>query len=347
MKRYFYVLGLLPILALLVLCWWFFTNKTSVSVAAASPSASTVTHAQFPSSTSSSSALTATSSAPAASGSIPEYAKERWKKTLAVLESENRKSLDMHGKVIDQYGQPVVGAQVRGSILLNKGVTRSKDDIHYTETDAQGLFSFIGVHGVTMGIWPQKEGYYYDLRLNTLRKENYHGSHENPDVFVMWKLKGAEHLIRDDKFYGIQPDGRVYTIDLIKGTKREGAFPDGDLLVRIQRTSELSPTSKCEWSCSVQVIQGGLIEATTLYLNEAPEGEYQNQYSVSNSDGSQEFNKTFYLKTRSGHAHGWIKIQVIPNYNDIAIFKFQSLVNPSGSRNLEVDPQKVTDANPQ
>lgn len=280
--------------------------------------------------------------------SIPAFAKERVEKTVAALNRANSRLLDMRGKVVDQYDQPVVGATIRGSILLYDGLERTKEDLRYTETDNQGLFGFEGIHGVTLGIWPQKEGYTYDLKLTSKRSGNYRGDYANPDVFVMWKLKGAEHVISDDKFYGIKPDGRVYTIDLIKGKKIEGASAVGDLLVQIQRPALIARGEKFNWSFSIQPIEGGLLETAAHYLNEAPLEGYQGRYAVSLSSSdanwTEKFQRTFFFTSRNRANYGWLKIEIIPNYNDTSVLKFESLLNPAGSRNLEVDPEKVTKA---
>ena len=76
----------------------------------------------------------------------------------AMLMAQNRQPLDFYGKVIDQNGEPVVGATVEGGILLNKDFVHSASEAHYTITDSSGLFHFLGVHGVKMGIRPKKDG---------------------------------------------------------------------------------------------------------------------------------------------------------------------------------------------
>lgn len=261
------------------------------------------------------------------------------------LMEENKKTLDLYGLVVDQNGEPVVGAKVRGSIGLNVNMVQSGGELHYTETDSQGRFNFLGIHGVGIGLWPQKEGYFYDLKLPSHRPDNYQPAPNNPIVLTMWKLKGAESMIHDSKFYGITPDARPYTIDLIERKKTEGQNAGGDLVIQIQRPAQISPGQKFDWSFAMSVIDGGLIEVTNkTYLNEAPENGYEQKHEIKSSASDPQWQsqieETFFLKSRSGQAYGHFHITVIPLYRDTAVFKIDSYINPSGSRNLEFDPAK-------
>src|SRR5581483_9628808 len=55
-----------------------------------------------------------------------------------------------------------------------------------------------------VGIWPQKEGYLYDLKLPSRRPDNYQADPNNPVVFTMWKIRGAEPIIHT-KFQSTVP----------------------------------------------------------------------------------------------------------------------------------------------
>lgn len=265
----------------------------------------------------------------------------------ATLMEENKLPLDFYGRVIDQYGQPVVGAKIQGNVFLNVNFVRSGNEVHYTETDASGNFSFVGLHGVRIGVVPSKEGYEMGLR-----GEGYKGpvgektSPNDRAILTMWKLKGAEPMIHDQKFYGINPDGRAYTIDLVNRKKIEGGNAEGDLRVHIQRPAQIQTGQKFDWLFDMNVIKGGVIEVTdnSFYLNEAPENGYQPQYEIkmssADSDWQEQAQKTFYLKSRNGQVYGRFIITAIPNYNDTSVFKIDSYINPAGSRNLEFDSSK-------
>ena len=260
-----------------------------------------------------------------------------------VLQQQNAKSLDLYGRVVDQDGQPVVGAKVRGSVLLNASFASSGGETHYTETDSQGRFSFLGIHGMGLGVLPQKDGYIYDAKRPSTRPEDYQPAPNNPVVFTMWKLKGAEPMVHDRKLYGINPDGRAYTLDLVGKKKLEGENATGDLVVRIKRPAQIKQGEKFDWSFTLSAVDGGILEAQG-YLNEAPEGGYQPAYdgSVSASDPNwqPEVQRTFFFKSRGGKAYGHCHITIIPSYQSAAAIEIESYVNPASSRNLEFDPAK-------
>ena len=263
----------------------------------------------------------------------------------AVMLEQNKQPLDLYGKVVDQYGEPVVGAKVQGNVMLNADDDNTKDEVHFTETDSEGRFSFVGLHGVELGVWPQKQGYDYNLKLPSKRPDKYQPDPNNPVVFTMWKARGAEPMIHDEKFYGINPDGQIFTIDLVNKRKIEGENVAGDLLVQIQRPPQIQPREKYDWSFVMTAINGGFIEVTeNSYLNEAPEDGYQQKYEIdmssSNPSWQEQIEKTFYIKSRGGQVYGHLHITVIPNYNDTSVFKTDSYINPAGSRDLEFDPSK-------
>ena len=259
---------------------------------------------------------------------------------IALFGLKDRVSMDTYGKVIDQEGQPVIGASVQGKVEV------SGDFItHMTETDEQGRFKFLGLQGSGLIMHPKKEGYSYDGTLRSERPKNYLPDPSNPLVFTMWKLHGAEPMMYDKKFYGINPDGRIFTIDLVKKQKIEGTNAIGDLQVQLQRPIPIKRGEKFDWSFAVTAIGGGVIEATNaVYLNEAPESGYQPSYNVNMSAADQswqkQIKKTFYFKSRDGKIYGRFRATIIPDYNDKSVFDVESFVNPAGSRNLEFDSKK-------
>ncbi len=265
---------------------------------------------------------------------------------LAMRAAGNAADLTFYGKVVDQYGQPVVGARILGRTLLYVSMDASGGDSYYTDSDADGLFKFVGIHGASLTVTPQKAGYEYNPRLPPNWTENYVPDPANPMVFTMWKTQGAELLIQDEKFYGLNPDGRTNTIDLVKGIATGRPIPEGDLQVSIQRPAGNNLRGKFDWSFSIEILGGGLVEAPDSYLNLAPENGYQPKYtftmSASDPNWQEELqDKIFYIKSREGKIYGYIKITAIPNYNDTSALDIKSFVNPAGSRNLEQDPKMV------
>jgi hypothetical protein len=261
---------------------------------------------------------------------------------LALAELGDKVSNDTYGKVVDQSGNPLAEVKVVGNVDLAFGDSKA----YKTTTDAQGLFHFLGLRGQGLGVELEKNGYYFDyMSPSADRPNSYLPDPNNPLIFTMWKMRGAEPMVHDKKFYGINPDGRVFTIDLLNKQKIEGTNAVGDLWVQIQRPAKIKRGEKFDWSLVITAIGGGVIEVTnTGYLYEAPESGYQQTYEVhmtaADPSWQEQISRTFYIKSRDGKVYGHFHVNIIPNYNDTSVFDMESYVNPAGSRNLEFDPSK-------
>ncbi len=260
---------------------------------------------------------------------------------------QDNQSLDFYGKVIDQFGQPVVGAEVTAQIGLSMGAGST----HKAQTDANGYFQFTGLRGHSLNLVPQKNG--YQMEGHGIKGPNGPETSSNDrGIYAMWKLKGPEPMIHNDLYNNkIQPDGRTYMIDFQKNQISEGTNSPGDMLVQIQRPPQIKPREKFDWSFVMTAIDGGFIEVTNdVYLNEAPEKGYQPQYemkryatNVINYASWPTFrtDRTFYLKSRGGKVYGHFQIKELePDYRGMAAIRIESYVNPAGSRNLEFETSK-------
>ena len=134
---------------------------------------------------------------------------------LAMGRLGNRASMDTYGKIVDQNGQPVVGVKVRGRVQL--GIGDYED--YNTETDVQGQFHFLGLHGQGLMMRFQKDGYDFGRGLQPERPGNYLSDSNNPIVFTMWKLRGAEPMAHSKLHAYIPCDGSVTKFDLLTGKK--------------------------------------------------------------------------------------------------------------------------------
>jgi hypothetical protein len=261
-----------------------------------------------------------------------------------ILLEENKKSLDLYGLVVDQYGEPVVGARVRGSIGYNISMVQSGGEFRYAETDSQGRFNFLGIHGAGIGLWPEKTGYYYNPKLpSTTRPNDYLPDSNNPLVIKMWKLKGAqplEHAVFESR---IPYDGTSVCFDLRTGKKL--ATTDEGLRIALLRSPlQIAPglLHPYDWRATVEIANGGIIEANDTYPYWAPETGYQRLFEtgVSSNDvpWQAELRRSFYIKNAQGH-HGLIRIELPTSSKrpDTGI-KVETWINPSGSQNLELNP---------
>ena len=254
------------------------------------------------------------------------------------------------GQILDQENQPLPGVTVRfrcmRAVYLGGTDVRDESVKESVVSDNTGSFARVGAKGGMLTV-ESLELTGYEAR-GTPISYKYFGSDgfvsdvSKPIIFKMWKKRGGETLIVGEKFLGIVPDGRIYTIDLVSGQKTEGNAPIGDLKVKIVRPPKVGPRDKFDWSAEIEGFDGGLIEVIDddfMYL--APEVGYAPLFSVtmtaSDRAWKREVEKRFFLTSRSGKCFGQMTVKFIPDYNDKSVFSVKYSLNPASSRNLEYD----------
>lgn len=344
MKKYTVIV--LSILFLVFLGLWLRNSKVSrqkpvtrVSSEAQqqSPTTTTVLSA---SSNISTSAVTPNNSGNPPINAQPNSHLDKAKMMMMELEAENKKAINVYGKVIDQYNQPVSQAEIDASVMVNVGFENSADNNYVTTTDMQGQFKFIDLHGARFGFAPKKDGYEYNPKLYLNWWNNYKPDPDNPAIFVMWKLKGAEPMTHAKFGAWIPYDGTPVKIDLFTGKKSE----EGDLQVSLTRSplQVRRGVDHFDWEVQIQVIGGGLVESHDPYPYEAPEKGYQSTFEFGQTkdapDWTRKLVQTFYIRNAKGD-YGRINIDLTtdsdrPEGTGLGV---ESWMNPSGSRNLEFD----------
>jgi len=261
--------------------------------------------------------------------------------TKSILDAQNSQLINVYGKVIDQYGNPVVGAKVDGGVLLNVGIEGSGGKHYQTETDAQGLFTFNDLHGVRFGAAFEKPGYEYNSKLYTTWWDTYKPDPKNPMVFAMYKLQGAEPMVHSKIHDYIPCDGTEIPYDLLTGKR----VANGGLIVTFTRTPADIQTGKpFEWTLTLTVPGGGLTEIHDPYPYEAPHGGYQETTTITTGPAPKTYtdstNKTYYYKSADGK-YGRINVGLQADFQPPPTsFDGSIYLNPSGSRNLEWDSAK-------
>ena len=251
---------------------------------------------------------------------------------LAVAKNHN---LDIYGRVIDQYGQPVVGAKIQGDVVVRLGFMQQNDTVHLTQTDEGGNFSFLGFNGTGLGIWPQKVGYFYNLKLPSKRPDNYTPNPDNPVVFTMWKLHGPEQLVSSSLDAKIPFDGTPARFDIASGQQSA----NGDLQITLIRSPLAVQRGRdiFNWTVGIEILGGGVLPQNDPYPYWAPENGYQPSYefdmSSNNLPWSSSLDCDFYIK----NAHGQYGVMEAKVYTALtpARIQFNFTLNPSGSQNLE------------
>ena len=170
---------------------------------------------------------------------------------LALMSLEDKAPMDTYGKVVDQNSQPVAGAKVRGGLEVSGDF-----ESHYAETDTQGCFQFLGLHGTGFYIQPKKEGYDYDSRLLPERPHNYLPDPNNPLLFTMWKLHGAEPMMHIQISSDVPCDGSVKRLDLMSNKQNN----IGDLAVKLTRNPlTIASRKPFNWLVAIDLTNGGLL----------------------------------------------------------------------------------------
>jgi len=253
----------------------------------------------------------------------------------------NAKPINVYGKVIDQFGQPVVDAKVNGATLLLMGFDHSGGESFPTTTDSEGRFSFTGLHGARFGLDIEKAGYKYDTQLYVNWWNNYKPDPDNPAIFHMWKLQGAEPLVHTSIQAGLSCNGSPRNFDVLAGLRDAG-----DLVVTLTRNPVNIDRSKpFDWTLTFGIANGGLIEITDLYPNEAPAGGYQPSVAINMPADAKNWTpsvvKSYYIY--DGKNYGRITINIMADYQPPPThFEIDSYVNPvPGDRNLEFDPAQA------
>jgi hypothetical protein len=193
----------------------------------------------------------------------------------------------------------------------------------------------------------EKEG--YEPEPKTLRGFGYTTSDRftpdpnSPVVLRMWKTDRKAQLVSGSKRCSVVPDGRVYTLDLMRGTLAESPTGEGDLRITIKRDADAAWGKHYDWSLEIQPVNGGLAEEVDAQsaMFQAPQQGYTNAYTLETPATAQEWSyatgkKRFYLKTRGGQNFARVEIEAFAFYlqDKQARLNISYAVNPSGERLL-------------
>jgi len=263
-----------------------------------------------------------------------------------VLATYNDVPIVFYGKLEDQFGNPVVGAQVAGNTFLYNGMRTGGEHVS-TTSDANGLFKIDAGKGESLGIMPRKEGYALTTTGTAFKYSHlYEGYHvpdpNNPVVIKMRKLQGVEPLVGIGKEYKLPFTGAPLFFDLLTGKVSESG---GDLQVAITRASgSLSKRNPGDWSIEFKPVNGGIIEsddATSRVTYEAPAEGYQSSYLVQmnheNPAWFDNIQKVFFLTSRNGQVHSKLAVDfgINADPNGSMWLQFKGAANANGSRNWE------------
>jgi hypothetical protein len=255
---------------------------------------------------------------------------------------QNKQSQDFYGKVLDQYGEPIMNANVSANLIANDetsgGLNVQKCS---TVTDNNGLFEFTGIYGADINVLVSKEGYKYGER-----GEGYKGSiggKTSPTdraILTMWKLRGAEPLNSSGIDAKIPHDGTPITFEMSTGKQSS----NGDMRVSLSQfpLDVSTGRERFDWSVKAEVINGGLLEENDPYPYWAPANGYQPIFEFGVSSNATAWvpnlKKKFYIKNSQGQ-YGIMQFNIYPGRSPTGL-EASFTINPSGSQNLEPDFSK-------
>jgi len=265
---------------------------------------------------------------------------------VTVWEKALKTPIDFSGKVVDLEQRPVPDAVIRYWIAEKLGTPNTTREMR---SDEAGSFQIKGVGlGVTVEV--SKSGYYtlkesrgtfgYAAGANGTRPIP---TVEHPALFRLRKAGSAQQLIHFEQYFLLPKNGETRNVSLVTcelvGNEKTA--------VAIQIQSLANDQSKNErrefnWSLTLSVPNGGLIERNDEFDFEAPEFGYQPSVTINMPTATQtkwerEINKEFFVRVPSGYAR--ISLTYVAGGHNRLLLR--SWYNPSGSRNLESDPSKL------
>jgi hypothetical protein len=255
--------------------------------------------------------------------------------------------IDFYGKVVDQFGEPVPGADVEciWTTVVGRNVTPRKTVL----SGADGRFELRGERGKYVEVNVTKEGYIAvgkyarkSFEYAAFFDERFHvPDPANPVQFRLQKLIGAEPMYVFTSGARIKPGGPPVSIDVTTGKP----VPSGDISVSLG----LGPTRSdkgTDYLITLRAAEGaGFVKAEGDFTFHAPENAYPSEmtvpFSVMKPSWSRQMKLHLYLRTRDnryGVATFRMTLSRTPGPEDLDwVISF----NPSGSRNLELDYRKL------
>lgn len=257
--------------------------------------------------------------------------------------------INFYGKVIDEHGNPVEGAQVRfsaPSYFLN--IQQGSQDGPASGPD--GRFSITGKTGAGIQVSVSHPKYYSTDRshgqFTYFENTEQNPSESSPAVFVLRKKGDAEPLVKDKQVLrNVPKSGQPVRVGL---SSKSAA----DLTIQAwtsPRPAEAANNAPFDWKVRVEVPGGGLVAYEDAYQFEAPAEGYAPSVEFAMPAGGVDgkwrdrFDETFFVKLANGN-YARMRFQMIAGGSHFAVV--ESYYNPSGSRNLEYDPSKTASANP-
>ena len=250
--------------------------------------------------------------------------------------------IEFYGIVLDQFDQPVAGADVSMTWTTVGGTRTNK-----IRSGGDGKFVLLNANGKCLTVEVLKLGYartksgFLGFEYASFSDENFHvPDSATPVVFRVQKLIKPEPLYKYNLCRDVSLDGPPLLLDPATGKTGKGDFAfsvtlgsgrgryGSDYTVTIQATG-----------------RAGFALSNEEFLFSAPESGYQSTVSYSEMVSNPNYRTSkkirFYGKTSAGkYAAIEVEISVFDQKREAEIVAI-IYYNPSGSRNLELDDKML------
>lgn len=276
----------------------------------------------------------------------PEFFHERAKRNEEGVTKALKTPIDFYGIVLDQHDQPVSDAQVVYSIVSTFDFVNPKRQSGQA-SGPDGRFSILGKHGASIYVKVSHPDYLFSPSAqktfsfyhnpNAVQNERL-PARDQPAVFRLIKKGDAEPLLKLKQVLRNLPKNGQAVRAGLTGEKSDDVTVQAWTSPRPAGAANNAPFA---WKVRVEVPGGGLVAYEDRYQFEAPEGGYvpsvEFEMPAGGIDGKwrDRFEQTYFVKLSNGN-YARMRFQMIAGGNHFAVV--ESYYNPSGSRNLEYDP---------
>jgi hypothetical protein len=251
------------------------------------------------------------------------------------------KRIDFYGLVKDGDGHPVENANVEYSVYSD-WLSPNPKTAHGIQSDVGGRFSITSKQGASIFVKVTHPDYYETgqsyINMSFAQPVDPLPTSSNPFIFVLRKKGDAEPLVKDKQVLrNVPKNGQPVRVGLSGRSATD---------LTIQAWTSPRPVGAAnnapfDWKVRVEVPGGGLVANEDQFQFQAPESGYapaiEYDMPASGIDGKwrDRLEQTYFVKLGNGN-YARMRFQMIAGGNHFAVV--ESYYNPSGSRNLEYDP---------
>jgi hypothetical protein len=268
--------------------------------------------------------------------------------TVGIVQDLFSTPISFFGKVQDQSGLPIGGAEVEFGAIDQFWESGSK---HHALSGANGLFSITGIKGAGLTVSVSKTGFAgidglsyqsfgYGMPPDSTRKAP--PSRNAPAIFILRKKAMADALYEVRRDIVIPKNGTPVDVSLRTGKPID--HDKGDIRIECWTSDDVKDAQgHYDWRARFSVPGGGLALRTESELEfTAPESGYEPTLEVAMPHTAQHWRRDsdgqFWVKLGNG-TFARVRLRITTAGAHFATIN--SYLNPSGSRNLEYDENKV------